>query len=1038
MTCNATTAIEHDFEILAKSGETVKMLCLVQKSGSPAYGASTLPKVTISGLGITPVVVEMDSGTAADTWETLVIEATNSGSADGNLLVTLTAQSATAGAKAYFAGVPTAPFVSRCRHYGYLFDETTPTRTTNITTSASEATAAAYSGIAVTWDPDQSDTAITAARTFQELYDYTQAQACLNVASAMPLTGAGVSGSPALFAAGNITLSGSGALSGGGSISMGTFVFATTSYTYSGGTWSQLVATPTLAGGTLTPGAVLTSADEFSISSGTVEMGITSTAWDLSGATFTGTLNLRTDTGSRAVTVLVPAGTTVDTTGESGITVNYTAVTRGLDFDNVVTGTTIKVFETGTQTVVATPTAPDWTWSEAGGTDKTVDYTIQKAGCDPIRVTGVTVNSAVLPVPVQQQVSRAYVASSGLTFGTNCFAAPGTKKFGLTTASALQNFYSRMIESWITEATLQNKAFPIVPNGPASFTFADGWDWDLTTYPNSITNLSRDGMRMTNTSGAVTQVWAAVLSVGVPAGMQVRYQQQDGLGTTNANGTGNIDELIQVMSDPNGDGSYVDGFDYRAWLVLKVQAEGYDQAEAVVLDIYPVIDDQLFVVALVPTTNGIAAGAADATVTITMEPTPVEWPAASGKYFSTTIKDTTDTHTGLQIMQAVRDPAQVADNFNLHDLVRPNGTGFKSVNGNLYGDAYLTPAGVRVVMADGTTPHPDFNLFASDDPSITYVPPVLAPITWAGAEDGSTVLLYNDTVDPTTPIVAAQATNTSGGYEWVITLPHADVAAGDSLRLRYGHKEYYAGELQGTMTAAGLAFVGSMTLHPVYADWALDGAVYDQGYTPPGPYVMDGTNLQVDIAAGATSGLKTQLGAWTQHLMTIPAGLAAFYGAWDLLAVNQIRQNVDVVDVMIDVPTAGALFSFTDHNVNYYRSDFTFPGNVEAGHGLIAMTYNASIFVPPPTIISGESVVTGTPETVADAVRTELATELADITKARKFAQNKKVLDPATAVQKVYDDDGSTVLGQGSAYMDADGTQPYDGTGPVHRTERLA
>jgi hypothetical protein len=153
------------------------------------------------------------------------------------------------------------------------------------------------------------------------------------------------------------------------------------------------------------------------------------------------------------------------------------------------------------------------------------------------------------------------------------------------------------------------------------------------------------------------------------------------------------------------------------------------------------------------------------------------------------------------------------------------------------------------------------------------------------------------------------------------------------------------------------------------------------------------------------------------------------------LALNQIRQNVSVVNVMIDVPTAGALFTFTDNNVNYYRSDFTFPGNVQAGHGLIAMTYNAEPFV---ATVAGGDVVTGTPASVAAAVRSELSTELAAIIKARKFAQNKRVLDLATGTQTVYDDDSATVLGQGDAFMDVLGTQPYDGSGPVHRTERLA
>lgn len=734
---------------------------------------------------------------------------------------------------------------------------------------------------------------------------------------------------------------------------------------------TTLDGSKTLAGGTLQIGTAGTYTP--ALSDLTIKMTATG-AYDLTDATLSGVITL-TNTSGAAIDVAMPSlvGYSIVNTGVgvAAVNVTYPTVARGLDFDGVLTGSTVKVFATGTQTVIATPTGPNWIWSESGGTDLTVDYTIQKAGYDPIRVTGVTVNSAVLPVAVQQQVARAYVASSGLTFDTNCFANPTTKLFGLTAASTLQNFYSRMIESWITEATLQNKPFPITPNGPNSFTLGDGWDWNLTTYPNSITLLSRDGMRLVDSGGTVTAMWAAVLSVGVPASMQVRYQQQDGIGTTNALTTGNIDQLIQIYK--TGTGAY----DYTSWLVLKVQAEGYDQAEAVVLDIYPTLDDQLFVVALVPAPNGVAAGAADATVTITSEPTPVTW---NGQAFSTTIKDTDNSHSGLEIMQAIR----ALNDFNMHDMIRPHGTKFQTVTGNVYGDTLTTPAGVRVVKADGTTPHPDFDLFVADNAS-TYVPPVVAPIEWAGALDGTTVLLYNDVGGGAGVIIDTQVISGAGGYNLDVSLPSVDVAVGDPLRIRFGHKQYYAGEIQGTMTSTGWTAVGTMVLHPVYAAWGLDGAVYDQGHTPPGPYVMDGTHLQVDIAAGATTGLKTQLGAWTQYLMTLPAGLAAFYGAWDLLAVNQIRQNVGVIDVMIDVPTAGALFSFTDNDVNYYRSDFTFPGNVEAGHGLIAMTYNASIFVPDPIIISGSSVITGSINDVTGKVQDGLTAQGFTITRALKL-----------------------------------------------------
>lgn len=854
------------------------------------------------------------------------------------------------------------------------------TKTYFVSQALKEATVADSGSI--TFVGDASAT-LGASKTFQQLYSNAQHSSCLkvNMLYAIPVISAG---GGAYSANVNVVTTGY-TLNGAGSLSMGAKTLTATGYTYTGGTFSQLASTPAFSGGTVSIAAEGTY--DYTLSSCGVEFGAAGTAWDLSGSTFSGTIALTTSTGALAVTVAVPAGASYTTEG-ANITVTYPTVARGLDFNTPLPGSTVKVFATGTQTVIATPTGPDWLWSEGVAGSVTVDYTVQKVGYDPIRVTGVTVTAAISggiqAVAVQQQVARSYVASSGLTFDTNCYADPDTKLFGLANAtkSTLQNFYSHMVESWITEPALQNKPFPITPNGPNSFTLGDGWVWDLTTYPNSIANLRGDGQRYVNAFGNVTAIWAAVMSVGVPAGMQVRYQQVDGTGTTNAASTGDMNELVQILSDPNGDGTYTDGYDKRGWLVLKVQEEGYDQSEAVAANglstgsIYGTLEDQLYVVGLTPLPNGVAAwGAADDTsITITFEPTPVTW---NGQQFSCTIEDTLDGRSGLEIMQIIR----ARELFNLHDMIRVNGTKFKTVNGNLYGDAYTTPAGVRVVKADGTTAHADFDLFESDTAGSYYTPPVTAPVVWAGAVDGSTVLLYNDSsATPTVPIAAATVTNSSGGYLWNITLPHADVAAGDSLRLRYGHKQYYADELQGTMTSNGLAFVGSMTLHPVYASWGLNGATYDQLYG--GPFTMDGLNLQIDIAAGATSGTKVQLGAWTQYLMTLPAGLDAFYGAWDLLAVNQIRQNTTIINVKIDVPVDGALFTFTDNNVNYYRSDFSYPGNVETGHGLIAITYDASPFV---ATVASSYAITGSIDDVAAKVQIGMTSQGYTTTRAPKL-----------------------------------------------------
>lgn len=963
-------AYEHtrNINVLVSAGETKTALIRAKKNAS--YGSSTRPKVTAyDGSTVASMATLSDS---TNTWETLTLSITNASAADKEYRVEFYGKSAVNGAKCWFSGIPLAPFITRCRHYGYVFDEGSATRTVDVYSSAVEATALVYTGVTLNNTTKQISFAAGTADTMQKFYDYSRAWCVEDTLRDVPLLRAGT-----LF-------------------DLDADWTVVDPYYTNTATW-----------GTGTVKLTTTGSKTLAISGATVQLTATG-AYDLSVCTLSGTIAFTTDTGARVVTVTVPNGISYTTEG-SNITVITPSVSRGLDFDNVPTGATVVVFNTGAQTVINTPTGPNWIWSEAGGSDLIVDYTIQKVGFLGVRRTGVTVNSAVLVTDGSLLEDRSYAASSGLTFGTNCFANPATKKFGLTVASSLQNFYCKMREAWIVESTLQNKPFPLVANGPNSFTLTDDWEWDLTTYPNSITLLKRDGMRYTNSSGVVTAIWAALMSNDVPAGLQVRYQQRDGLGTTNTLTTGNIDQLIQIYGDATHG-----NFDYTNWLVLKVQAEGYDQAEAVVLDIYPQLDDQLFVVGLKPTVNNIAAQAGITGVTIYSEPTPILW---NGQYFSTTITDTTDTHSGLQIMQYVRS----LNNFNLHDMIRANGAKFKTVTGNVYGDTLTTPAGVRVVKADGTTPHPDFDLFISDSGG-SYVPDVVAPITWAGALNGTTVLLYNDS-SVGSPIIDTQIVSGAGGYDWTISLPHVDVAIGDSLRLRFGHKEYYAGELQGTMTASGLTFVGSMILHPIYAGWGLNGATYDQANG--GSFTMDGTNLQIDIDNSVTTGLKKALGAWTQYLMTLPAGLDTFYRAWDLLELNQIRQNVDIIGVLLDLPVSGAQFAFTDNEVNYYRSDFTLPYNIETGHGNIFMTYNAKPFV---ATTASAYAITGDIDEVAAKVQIGLTAQgytsvraplLDNLDAAVSDGSAIAVIDAATAAggmpSNVTHTNGELMIGNGSA-----------------------
>lgn len=678
----------------------------------------------------------------------------------------------------------------------------------------------------------------------------------------------------------------------------------------------------------------------------------------------------------------------------------------GLEFTGLIAGSKVKVFTTGTDTELFSDTnsSTTETWSVNSSSTAVVDYTIQKAGYYPIRVTGVTVTGGpdgILATPIQQVIDRAYVASSGLTINTNVFANASTKKFGLTTASTGQNFYSYMIEQWIalgdTGEAYANKQFPLVTNGPNSITCLDGWEFDLTTYSASITNLSRDGLRYVNSSGTMTATWAALLSAGVPSGEQVRYEQTDGGTVQSAAATGNIDQLIQVYGD-----ALHGNFDYRGYLVCKVQGDGLDQAEVDVIGQYGNLEDQLYVIALAPASNGIAAGTVTGITITDHGASPVTW---NGKAYSITITDT-GTHTGEEIVQYVRG----LNDFDYHDLVQTNGTAFKTVRGKVYGDAGATLKGVRVVQSDGTTSHADFNLHTADD-GTTYIPPLPPAAAESTVLADSRVQLFNVTTD--TEIDNVFVTGTS--YSYVIT---TEASAGDALRLRVCKLGREPAESLAVWGAAGATFLISQPEDAIYTAWGIDGsAITEFTGDVTGHIYIDANDLD-----GMTT--KTRVGAWYSWLLTTEIGIRHFYGGVSYLSTAAIRINTDVADILIENVNASTALRFTDIDVRLYRSD---------GTSIIA-----------PTSYSIHNDYSGVPDVVETGVSGLTTAESnvlmglpGTVSTIEKITRNKMITDPATGVLTVYDDDGATPLMTANIFKDAAGTVPYNGTG-AERRERLA
>jgi hypothetical protein len=101
--------------------------------------------------------------------------------------------------------------------------------------------------------------------------------------------------------------------------------------------------------------------------------------------------------------------------------------------------------------------------------------------------------------------------------------------------------------------------------------------------------------------------------------------------------------------------------------------------------------------------------------------------------------------------------------FNWHDLVRENGTKFKTVRSEIYGDVGAYTKGVRVVLNNGTSAHPDFSLFTGD--TATYTPPLFQQVAITGLSANSRIQIYDATSKAITGVtVGATTTITSTAH----------------------------------------------------------------------------------------------------------------------------------------------------------------------------------------------------------------------------------------------------------------------------------
>jgi hypothetical protein len=155
-----------------------------------------------------------------------------------------------------------------------------------------------------------------------------------------------------------------------------------------------------------------------------------------------------------------------------------------------------------------------------------------------------------------------------------------------TDGVTLKALYSFLKEEWKNDPQTKNLPafpFPMIPITDESYEFVDGWDF----LNDSARYLIRTaGWTVRNTSGNVTQKWAGIVGLGfIESNDQLYFYQGSGSSITNFQLTGQVNQAVKILDDPNGDGNYADGFDRTTSFSMYVREQGQLFGKAALTDI---------------------------------------------------------------------------------------------------------------------------------------------------------------------------------------------------------------------------------------------------------------------------------------------------------------------------------------------------------------------------------------------------------------------------------------------------------------------
>jgi hypothetical protein len=147
-----------------------------------------------------------------------------------------------------------------------------------------------------------------------------------------------------------------------------------------------------------------------------------------------------------------------------------------------------------------------------------------------------------------------------------------------------QALYSALKLLWKNSSNLIKFKFPMESVTPEQFEFINGWSpADITTRK----ALRSCGWAERNVNGKITSAWAGIISLGEILQSEQAYYQlvNENSPSENFVFAGPINEAIQILSDPNGDGNYTDGFDRRQHLKLFVRTQQRTYASSSIVEI---------------------------------------------------------------------------------------------------------------------------------------------------------------------------------------------------------------------------------------------------------------------------------------------------------------------------------------------------------------------------------------------------------------------------------------------------------------------